>query len=756
MDIYVNGVLRADIQLESGGQLSMESSHTASSSIVICMPSSSEPLRECDTMAILDGVGNRLYAGTVMQAAQEAFPHPALSYKRYSLVLSDNSELLASMLVDMTFSAGANMMQLLFGNQPGGAWYDGSMPSFYGILPARMQPEGITAGTIDDFSVYVLSEPANLWGMYVRDVLDSLCEIAGAWWTVTPDKRFVMRYRSSTEPAPFSIGPSSDIFDVSVSKDAFTLCSAVRVVGGVGAGAPIDLSIESGDTVEDGAAVLSDTVIQTRYPIREAQTITLFDQKTHEFTYITVGPKGIGEGYDAYYTSGSDTIEIDTAATAARFPIAGFAVTVQLSYVPEIRIYCRMVDEGLMADIARQRGGSGVIEQILEDDHITSYEDAVSAAQGYLNEAKKRAVSITFSTFATGWRVGQALHASLPYYDVSGAFQVVSVSYNPLLHQGGTTRAVCTVEISNVPLRQKSGVLFYKPRSIAFSVGTDFPNTKSLYYENTLRLTSAVSITTATYPIWGEVSGGTWAGYRGRTWGSFSTTDTQTFPDVYGLTDAGRTRWAQQMYSPDGALPPPIDLAGTLAVAGDGSLTEIGARETSLSGGSLSAAYFIDVEDCRYPITALQYRQSGTVLWSLPVSIDKTESPARRRFSLTVRVTHTASGAYLTPQGAERLLVPLAGGKADPFIDSLLIDEPDPESGSVSTTLPPVSTPPIRDGEFQLTYILYEFMLNTPLESAAYQSGPQDVMRFPMDEDRSPTGANGKYQLNLIIRTQTK
>ena len=37
MDIYVNGVLRADIQLESGGQLSMESSHTASSSVTLAM-----------------------------------------------------------------------------------------------------------------------------------------------------------------------------------------------------------------------------------------------------------------------------------------------------------------------------------------------------------------------------------------------------------------------------------------------------------------------------------------------------------------------------------------------------------------------------------------------------------------------------------------------------------------------------------------------------------------------------------------------
>lgn len=754
MDIYINGVPRADIRLESGGQLSMESSHTASSSVTLVLPSSSEAPRECDAMAILDDGGNRLYAGTVMQAVQEVFPHPALSYKRYSLVLSDNSELLASTLVDMTFSAGANMMQILFGNQPDSAWYDGGLPSFHGILPARMQPEGIAAGTIDDFSVYVLSEPANLWGMYLRDALDALCEIAGAWWTVTPDKQFVMQYRSSTEPAPFSIGPSSDIFDVSVSKDAFTLCSAVRVVGGVGAGAPIDLSIESGDTVDDGAAVLSDTVIQTRYPIREAQTITLFDQKTHEFTYITVGPKGIGEGCDAYYTSGSDTIEIDTAATAARFPIAGSAVTVQLSYVPEIRIYCRMVDEGLREDVARQRGGSGIIEQILEDDHITSYEDAVSAAQGYLNEAKKRAVSITFSTFAPGWKVGQTLEASLPYYGVSGAFQVVSASYSPLLQQDGRTRAVCTVEISNVPLRQKSGVLFYKPQSIAFSVGTDFPNTKSLYYENTIRLTSEVSVTAAAYPAWGEVSGKPWADYQGRTWGSFSTADSQTFPGVSGLTDAGRTRWAQQLYSPDGTPPPPIDLAGTLAVAGEGRLTEIRAREASLSGGSLSAAYFIDVEDCQYPITALEYRQGGTVLWSLPVSIDKTESPARRRFSLAVRVTHTVSGAYLTPQGAERILAPLAGGEADPFIDSLLIDEPDPESGSVSTTLPPVSTPPIRDGGFQLAYILYEFMLNTRIESAAYQSGPQAVLQFPMEEDRSPGNPNGRYQLNLIVHTQ--
>ena len=124
MNVYVNDSLRADILIETGGDFSVENSHTATSNIRLSIPSESSPLQECDYVELKNDENQILYAGTVMQITQDTFSNHTLSFKCYSVLLSDNSELLASVFVDMSFSPGANMMQILFGNQPDSEWYN--------------------------------------------------------------------------------------------------------------------------------------------------------------------------------------------------------------------------------------------------------------------------------------------------------------------------------------------------------------------------------------------------------------------------------------------------------------------------------------------------------------------------------------------------------------------------------------------------------------------------------------------------------
>lgn len=762
MNVYVNDSLRADILIETGGDFSVENSHTATSNIRLSIPSESSPLQECDYVELKNDENQILYAGTVMQITQDTFSNHTLSFKCYSVLLSDNSELLASVFVDMSFSPGANMMQILFGNQPDSEWYNSSLPVFYGLVPGRMESEGISPGTVDDFSRFVLSEPANLWGMYIRDALDTLCEIAGAWWSVTPDKVFHMRYNGVSYPAPFDIDENAEVFDVSVSKDAFTLYSAVRVVGGIGPGGQQNIQITPEDSISDGAAIVSDTRLQTLYPIHSIPDGTLFIElvKTHDVLYLSVGAKGISEDKDAYYTSGDNMIEIDPEHTTARFPTPWSTDIVHLSYIPDVRVYCRIIDDELVKEIAAQRGGSGIIEQVIEDSSIISYDDAVSMAAGYLEEAKRRAASISFSTFSGNWAVGQTLDVDLPYYNISGGYNIVSVAREPIVKQGDNVVIKTNVTASNVPLRQKSGVLFYSPKSIAFTIGTDFPNTKSLYFNNAVRLSSTVIIRKTVYSLWEDVSGKTWQYYSDYSWGDFSVISQIQLGPIQGLENQGKTAWAQQIYSPDGSPAPNIDLIGTLYVVGETQSVSIQAQTSSLDEATgLTGTYWIDMDDCPFQITSLEFRYNGNVLWTAPVSIDKSPENSDGDFSLSLTITHHACGQYLTSGGEYQMLYPLYSGHTiDPFIsdNGLQIDEE--SAGAVYTRIPSASMPDITNGSFQLTHILYENELNTFIESAAYVEGTGVeslvyIMQFPINEDHSGNGIDGKYQLNIIINT---
>lgn len=155
-----------------------------------------------------------------------------LSYKIYNLSLTNNSDYIASVFVDMTFPSGASVTQILMGNRPGQSWYDASLGEFYGIIPVRVENEGITVGEIDDFTGITLNSPAYLWGQIVSSVIDQMADVCGAWWEITPDKVFNMRYTYNRSTAPISLDSDSAVYNVNVTRDSFTMYSAVRVVGG--------------------------------------------------------------------------------------------------------------------------------------------------------------------------------------------------------------------------------------------------------------------------------------------------------------------------------------------------------------------------------------------------------------------------------------------------------------------------------------------------------------------------------------------
>ena len=769
MEVYVNGSLRSDVLIETGGSMETENSHTATSSIKVSTPSDAEPLSECDFIQFKSGSAV-VYSGTVMEIKQDTFPLQNLSFKNYELTISDNSELLSAVFVDMTFQQEANIMQILYGNHAvgtGSEWYNSSIPEFDGII-VRLNGESITIGTIDDFSRYELSEPANLWGMYVRDALDNLADIAGAWWEITPDKVFNMRYPSSSSPAPVNITADSDIFDVSVSRDAFTLYSAVRVVGGEGVGSLLHPTITYLDNnlEQNNAMRLSATELQTKYPINKMGQEPIYYYSTNgslEYVY-RIGVKGLDDdnpGIDGLYTSGSDLIELKSSS-GLTFPSLVMEGNVgnwySLSYYPNIAIYARMTDEQLVNEIQEQRGGTGVIEQLIEDNTIKSFSDAVSAAKAFLEENKKRAFTVDFSTFIPGWSVGQTLTIELPYYNVSGMFNVVSLKKVPILQQDGSSIIRYDVSASTVALREKYGTLFYTPKSIGFSLGTDFPNTQSYVYDNSIILTSAVTWSKTKYVKWSVLENHTWTQLMAQypAWEDFSTVIASDTQVMQALTAAGKEKFANaSVYPKQGTSSTVPDLCHVLTILDSSGRPYQSITANSVSASDdITAAFSIGVDDARIQISGFGFMSGAEQMQLFPFAFDKSPSNSDGDYELTISITQSFSGKWLTEDGRSILMTAIyTGGRIFPLNGGLSISYLN-ETGDLVTyayKLWPNEEGAIYDGAYTVSYYINENEYIGVLKSLSYSDGSDTSVSINTNIDHSSSNPAGKYDLILSI-----
>ena len=102
MTVYLNKISRPDILVETGGSLDENEAHVTSSALRIYMPADSKDIAACDYIQLVEN-DNVIFAGTVMEAEQENLDNVDLSYKIYNLTLTNNSDYIASVFVDIRF-----------------------------------------------------------------------------------------------------------------------------------------------------------------------------------------------------------------------------------------------------------------------------------------------------------------------------------------------------------------------------------------------------------------------------------------------------------------------------------------------------------------------------------------------------------------------------------------------------------------------------------------------------------------------------
>jgi len=485
-----------------------------------------------------------VYAGTILGVKQMHMGYAEQDYKVFELDIASNADFLASIYVDMIFPDGATVNMILNGNAATDAWYDESLGEFPGLFDTRISPEGFTLGTVDDFSLCTINRQANLWGKTVADTLDELCAAAGAYWEVTNDKVFNMRYTSNRDTAPFMLDTDAEVYDLEVSRDAYTLFSAVRVIGSTtGQGALIE---EELDITEEVTSVqLSRPIAKVNntkyYGVYSANNDfmrpgALYEEAFYEFVSLggfvsRIGISGLHDDNSAYqflYSFNSNTVYAKAGYSFAGTNVDenGNGWVSKIAYYPVVPVITRLVDTELAAEIAATRGGTGIVEYTLNDNSIASFNKAAAVGAAFLANNSKRAKTISFTTETAGFAVGQLLTGDVAYYGISGIYKVNSVTARVISGaEGGTWRY--DIEASTVDYRDAlypliKGVTFelgtetqYLPMSLSLLGDTDIETTLTIYTEDPLTWTALEATYAdwvafeAAYDDWADIAGAT-------------------------------------------------------------------------------------------------------------------------------------------------------------------------------------------------------------------------------------------------------
>lgn len=684
VNVKINGVDRPDIWIETGGTLEQTSEHATSSSLALRVPVASDDLQDCDYIQLLDG-DKIVFAGTVLKYTQRAFVSPP-NFRIYDLDITSNTDYIASVYVDLGFPAGATISQILFGNAEDAPGYKSDMPQFPGVFSRRIAPEGISLGTVDDFSAYALSESSYLWGQTVKELLDNLCDIAGAWWEITPDKVFNMRYEYNLDQCAFSITPGADVFDVSVSKDALTFYSACRVVGGVGrspTNAQITVQPEEPSGLSANAQYIWQSDLQTletNPQILEAyQIIQTVDGEapanpaTPQIIYI--GFEGINDDdpqYQALMTYGGSTIKLKDGYEFINLSVAGNKIVVE-NVVYQVDVYARVVDPGLCAEIADKRGGSGIVEYNLEDDSITSFSAAISAATDFLKNFAKRSVTISFSTFSS-CAVGQKLTVRLPYYQIDDSYTITQLEMSFVLDRdSGDAIIQYNVTASNIKYRDPYKSLFYSAARVSFSLESNESPSDGTYIDNIIKITTITGIygysantwdiiqqrarswtqfqdyypswitleTSGTPAAWVDLQAAypTWAALQSGvpSWAWLQSLNEEWYNIGTYLTDKGRQKIVQAL---NGILPIGANFFGDLTLVSSGGNINLSPSELQMTSNGGIATYYIAPNEANILIEALAITEGndvdGDAYLSVPVDIDHTGQSTGGQYALTI------------------------------------------------------------------------------------------------------------------------
>jgi hypothetical protein len=266
--------------------------------------------------------------------------------------------------------------------------------------------EGVTIGEIQlgaTLTTCVLN--------YVRfsDAMDNLAEAAGFIWYISYDKKLYFIDRS-TYAAPWAITTA----DILVSpKPALTNSNNLYrnqqyIRGGK---ALTDLQTEE----RKGDSKL--TAFTMNYAIGKEPTSVKVNTIAK-----TVGIKGVDTGKDWYWNKGDAVLSQDSGGA-----VLAATDTLEVKYYGEYDIIVVATDEdAVAAQLAIEGSGTGIVEEVADEVHITDRDAAINSALAKLKQYSPTGYQFKFTTRRTGLKTGQLASVTFANYGLSAAEMLIS------------------------------------------------------------------------------------------------------------------------------------------------------------------------------------------------------------------------------------------------------------------------------------------------------------------------------------------
>lgn len=333
-----------------------------------------------------------IFSGTV-DVIDEKWPAMDITspFKELRVKAVDNNAIASRFLVARRYEAGS---------LPGEIAED--------IRDRYLSSEGVTAGNIENGEITLGQVDFNFES--VADALNELSELVGFIWYIDHDRKLYFQDRDTTAA---SFGYSDTSLPIrslkrKQSRQGYRNRQYLR------AGRDIQINTNAEDFVGDGER-RSFTV---GLPIGEEPIVTLNGGAQ------TIGVNGIAAGKNWYWQKGSNTVEQDRDLGS----ILETDDILRVTYRGLLAIIVQADDSTQQEERAAIEGGSGIYEQIEDDEKLESGDFALSRASGILERfgAIKEIVSI--STDEGALRAGQIQTIELSREGLSGEYLIQSLS----------------------------------------------------------------------------------------------------------------------------------------------------------------------------------------------------------------------------------------------------------------------------------------------------------------------------------------
>lgn len=291
---------------------------------------------------------------------------------------------------------------------------------------APLGDEGVTEGTIEDGAI--LSETTANY-ITVSSLLDRVCRRGQQYWFIDYDKKLHVRQKAHIKDAPFDVDTqNTDLSEVQILNKSMSVKTGndkyrnKQILRG-------GTQVTANQTEEGIKATGNRKTVTLSFPVAAGFTPQVFIDDTftnsgatppdgsfyvlkNGVDNVNAGVKGKDTGKTFYFAIGDEVIEFENALTENAL--------VKVVYRGKFDLIATSEDDSEVTAQATLEGGtSGIVENIVDANYVSTTTEATEEAAGYLSEFGEQGIVAEFVLFTKGLEPGHVVELNMPEFGIT-------------------------------------------------------------------------------------------------------------------------------------------------------------------------------------------------------------------------------------------------------------------------------------------------------------------------------------------------